>query len=210
MTKTSKNTRERLIETVTDLIWKSSYCSVSVDDICKTAGVQKGSFYHYFPSKIDLAVASMEQTYENFRPIMDDIFSKDNSPITRFKKYAELAYAMQKDIAKEHGMVCGCPFVSLAAEMAPQDEKIQKTTNAIIDYHQEYYKDALRDMVTQGSLPKDTDITAKADTINTFVMGQMMMARIRNSLLPLEQNLGSGLFCLIGAQDIEAEKIKND
>lgn len=107
-------------------------------------------------------------------------------------------------------MVCGCPFVSLAAEMAPQDEKIQKTTNAIIDYHQEYYKDALRDMVTQGSLPKDTDITAKADTINTFVMGQMMMARIRNSLLPLEQNLGSGLFCLIGAQDIEVEKIKND
>lgn len=203
----SKNTRERLIETSTDLIWKSSYGSVSVDGICKAAGVQKGSFYHYFPSKIDLAVASMEQAYEDFRPIMDDIFSSDNSPEIRFEKYAQAAYDIQKEIAKEHGMVCGCPFVSLAAEMAPQDEKIRTTTDEIIGYHQEYYKAALRDMITGGSISKDTDINSKADQIYTFVMGQMMMARVRNSLVPLKRDLKSGLFSLIGSKNTEIESI---
>lgn len=200
-----KNTKERLIETSTDLIWKSSYGSVSVDDICKTAGVQKGSFYHYFPSKIDLAVASMEQAYEDFRPIMDDIFSSSNNPEFRFEKYAQAAYDIQQEISQEHGMVCGCPFVSLAAEMAPQDEKIRAATDKIIGYHQEYYKTALRDMITDGSIPEGTDINSKADQIYTFVMGQMMMARVRNSLAPLKRDLKSGLFSLIGTKNTKIE-----
>lgn len=50
------NTKTKLIETATDLIWRDSYGSVSVDDICAQTGVKKGSFYHYFPSKAHLAL----------------------------------------------------------------------------------------------------------------------------------------------------------
>jgi len=43
-------TKQKLLETAMELIWVSSYGSVGVDDICKRAGVSKGSFYHFFPS----------------------------------------------------------------------------------------------------------------------------------------------------------------
>ena len=205
-----KNTRERLIEKATDLIWKSSYGSVSVDDICKASDAKKGSFYHYFPSKIDLTVASMQHTYEIFRPIMDELFAPEIPPIARFEKYIEATYTIQKEIAEEHGMVCGCPFISLGVEMAPQDEKIRQKTDEIIGLHQEYYKTALRDMIAEGSLPQGTNVESKADQIHTFVIGQMMMARIRNSSLPLKRDMRSGLFLLIGIQDIEIDGVKND
>src|SRR5271170_7885350 len=53
-------TKDKLLQVGFDLIWDSSYGSVSVDDICKRAGINKGSFYHFFPSKADLVVQAYE------------------------------------------------------------------------------------------------------------------------------------------------------
>lgn len=204
MSAVSKNTKERLVTTAMDLIWKSSYGSVSVDDICKVANVKKGSFYHFFPSKIDLAIAAMEEAFDSFRPMLDDVFSSKSSPIERFEKYIEMGYAKQKEIAKQYGMVCGCPFVSLGSEMAPQNEAIRSKTDEIIGRHKKYYEAALGDMLTAGSLAQDTDIRMMADQIYAFIMGQLVMARIQNSLDPMERNLKIGLFRIIGVQNQES------
>lgn len=198
----SNNTRERLIETAIDLIWKSSYGSVSVDDICKTADVKKGSFYHYFPSKIDLAIAAMDTAFAEFKPMLDEIFSPATPPIERFKKYIVCGYEHQQGILEKHGIVCGCPMASLASEMAPQDQSIHDKTDEIIGYKMKYYESTLREMVAEGSLPKDTDIEAKAQNIYSFIMGQFVMARIQNSLKPLKPEIvEDGLFSIMGADE---------
>ena len=196
----TKNTKEKLVETAIDLIWKSSYGAVSVDEICKTADVKKGSFYHYFPSKIDLAIAAMEEAFESYRPYLDAVFSPSKSPVQRFEDYADMGYETQKEIAEEQGMVCGCPFVSLGSEMAPQDESIRKKTDEVIGFHQKYYETTLRDMVAEGLLPENTDIKARAHEIYAFVMGQLVMARIQNSLEPMKRDLKTGLFRMIGIE----------
>ena len=53
------NTRERLTDAAMDLIWENSYAATSVDAICDRAGVKKGSFYYFFKSKSELAVAAL-------------------------------------------------------------------------------------------------------------------------------------------------------
>lgn len=193
------DTKERLVETAIDLIWKSSYGSVSVDEICKAADVRKGSFYHYFPSKIDLALAAMDATYGHFKPLLDDVFSLATPPIERFKKYIVLGYEKQKEIAGKHGMVCGCPMASLASEMAPQDKSIHDKTDEIFGSKVKYYESTLRDMIAEGMLTEDTDIKMTACNIHSFIMGQFMTARIQNSIKPLEQRqMEAGLFGIIG------------
>ena len=67
--------KTKLLETAIDMIWASSYGSVSVDDICAKAGVNKGSFYYFFKSKSDLAVAALNATGRASGPCMDRIFS---------------------------------------------------------------------------------------------------------------------------------------
>ena len=49
--------KQRLLQATIDLIWQNSYGAVTVDNICERAGVKKGSFYYFFPSKTDLVVA---------------------------------------------------------------------------------------------------------------------------------------------------------
>src|SRR5580658_6014991 len=58
--KQENETRIKLLKVAVEMIWESSYGSVSVEDICERAGVKKGSFYYAFKSKSDLAVAAFE------------------------------------------------------------------------------------------------------------------------------------------------------
>jgi len=49
---------EKLLDAAVTTIRHCGYAGASVDDICRAAGVSKGAFFHYFPSKDDLAAAA--------------------------------------------------------------------------------------------------------------------------------------------------------
>ncbi len=196
-----KNSKDRLIETATELIWRSSYGSVSVDGICKTANVKKGSFYHFFPSKADLAVAAMEQYYNESKPLFNEIFSSTKTPVERFERLAQVIFEKQEQIAKKYGHVCGCPFASLGSEMAGQDEVIRKNIQMTMSkYKTKYYEHTIQDMVEQGYLPSETDVAVKAQEVYSYILGQVMLARIQNDLVPLNSSLKNGLFRILGVE----------
>ena len=197
-THATNNTKQKLVETALELLWKNSYGSVSVDDICKAADVKKGSFYHFFPSKAHLAVAAMEETYRVAKPIYDEIFSADKTPVERFEAMADFTYAKQAEVAAKYGHVCGCPCASLGSEIAGQEESIRAKFEEFSTWHEKYYEDTLRDMVTRGELPKNTDIKSKAQEIFAYCLGQLMLARIQNDLHTLKRDLKPGLLRTLG------------
>jgi TetR/AcrR family transcriptional repressor of nem operon len=51
--------RTRLLNAALDLVRARGYAATTVDDICHRAGVTKGSFFHHFKSKDDLALAAV-------------------------------------------------------------------------------------------------------------------------------------------------------
>jgi TetR/AcrR family transcriptional regulator, transcriptional repressor for nem operon len=56
--KTKADARMRLLDAAMQMVRAQGYSATSVDDICRTAGVTKGAFFHHFKSKEDLAVAA--------------------------------------------------------------------------------------------------------------------------------------------------------
>jgi len=50
--------RKRLLDAAVDVIRAQGYSATSVDDICATAALTKGAFFHHFKSKQDCAVAA--------------------------------------------------------------------------------------------------------------------------------------------------------
>jgi len=207
MGRSPTNTKEKLLETAMNLIWKSSYGSVSVDDICNASGVKKGSFYYYFPSKVDLAVAAMEASYQSYKPEMMDVFSATVPPIERFERLAALIYEKQKDTCEKYGRVCGCPFASLGSEMAGNEDAIRQKAEEIFHRQERHYVQALKEMASVGQLPKQTDFAGKASEIRTFIMGQVMMARIENDLTTLKHNLKQGLFRIINIEEPQTTQL---
>jgi TetR/AcrR family transcriptional repressor of nem operon len=198
MGRSATNTKSKLILTATDLIWQSSYGFVSVDDICKAAGIKKGSFYYYFSSKAELAVASMEESYQSYTLEIMSILSSILSPIERFDALADFVYEKQQQAYDKYGRVCGCPFASLGSEMAGNEELIQKKADEILHLQGNMFKQTLQEMVDSGLLPNTTNISNMSSQIITTILGQVMVARIQNNLSNLKKDVKLSLFQTLG------------
>lgn len=133
------DTKERLLKTATELIWSNSYNAVSVDDICKKSDIKKGSFYHYFPSKAHLAIATMDSCMDELKSKYDDIFSPTRPPALRFALMTDYVLEQQREIYDQLGHVCGCHFATLGSELAAQDEEIGARINEVCAKKVAYY-----------------------------------------------------------------------
>src|SRR4249920_873235 len=87
---------ERLKDAALALIWEESYGAVTIDDICNRAEVKKGSFYYFFDSKAELAVAALEKMWATeWKPNLDATFSSSVEPLTRLTNYLSSFYPKQ-------------------------------------------------------------------------------------------------------------------
>ncbi len=175
------DTRDKLLQAALDLIWASSYGSVSVDDICGSAGVKKGSFYHFFPSKEDLAVAAFELHWQrDIEPILDRVFHPDRKPLERIEGWCEAIYVEQKERFLACGHVPGCPFCSVGSEMGTLNERLRRKVEDLLERGHFQLERTLRDGQRDGTIPV-ADPAAKARALHALAMGVMFQAKVLNN-----------------------------
>jgi len=200
--KQESESKRKLLETAMQLIWESSYGSVSVDDICNKAGVNKGSFYYAFKSKSDLAVAAFERYWENKQPLLDKLFSPQIPPLERLDNYCQMIIKDQKQKYESFGKMLGCPFCSLGSELSTQDEKIRLKADQMSQRMIKYHESLVRDLAAAG-LVEVKDTTELARELYSYVTGVLMQAKIENSVTHVER-LQHGVMRLLGIKQLSA------
>jgi TetR/AcrR family transcriptional repressor of nem operon len=183
-------TREQLIEAAIELVWLQSYGAVTVDALCERAGVNKGSFYHFFPSKDDLVIAALEAHWQGRRPVLDELFSPSRPPLERLTAYFEHVYRRQRDLKAKHGRVLGCLHASIGTECAQQSPAIEAKVQEILTTYLRYYESALREAKATGAV-KIKDPVEAARALFALMEGVLGQARIRNDVelvRPLARN----------------------
>jgi TetR/AcrR family transcriptional regulator, transcriptional repressor for nem operon len=197
-------TRQRLLETAVELIWNNSYGSVGVDDICKRAKVQKGSFYHFFPSKADLAVAAFDCHWEQMQPAKDRYFAADIAPLDRIEGFCNFIYQAQTQKKKESGKVLGCLFTSTGSELSTQDKKIRLKIKEMSARNCELFEKAIRDAQKLGQVPP-CDAAEKAQELYAFLMGVFVQAKIEDNA-ELFRRLKPAFFRLLGVKEAAPQR----
>jgi TetR/AcrR family transcriptional repressor of nem operon len=193
-----QDTRTKLLYAAIDLIWRASFGSVSVDDICVQAGVLKGSFYHFFPSKVDLAIEAVKFNWEEYRPEIDRIYDAEKEPLQRISDHCDLALKRQKEMLKTCGFVPGCPVTVLGSEQSTQNEPLREVIDSHLKYMMRYFSQAISDAIESGAIPK-TNIKRKTDEIFSLYLGTFTYARITNDLQPI-RNMKKALLTLLGTR----------
>ncbi|HEY0792971.1 MAG TPA: helix-turn-helix domain-containing protein [Chthoniobacterales bacterium] len=195
--KPGPGTKQRLLAAAVDLIWQNSYASISVDDICSRAAVNKGSFYYAFKTKSELAVAAFDAFWNAKRPLLDEIFSSQNDPLQRLDKYCDLVVKGQLDKYADTGRMLGCPFCAVGCELSTRDDQIRGKAQEISNAGIRYLAGALRDLAGEGNLPPGTRPDDLARAIFCYMTGVLMQARIENSPAAVKE-IKPGVYRLLG------------
>ena len=174
------DTRQRLLNSARDLLHSRSYGHVGVKEICDMAGVQKGSFYHFFPSKQELTLAVLDEFYLIMKEaVFAQAFRPELSPMQRLAVLMENMYAMQKNIKEQSGKTLGCPYGNIASELSTQDEPIRQRIDSLFQQMAAALQATLDEAVSKGEIaPCDTAATASA--MFAYMEGLMLLAKTRN------------------------------
>jgi len=88
MAETPENSRTRLLTATIDLVRANGYAATRVEDVCTAAGVTKGSFFHHFASKEDLAIAAAGQWNDRAAQLFAQApFMSEPDALQRLLKY---------------------------------------------------------------------------------------------------------------------------
>jgi len=184
----TNSTKEKILTSALGLIYARSYAAVGVQEVCEQAGVKKGSFYHFFPSKRDLTLAALDRQWVNVKQnIFEPCFSGPGSPLKQIGHCFTLLADFQAQIKARTGHVYGCPFGNLAAELSTHDEAIRKKIDGIFHLMEGYFEHALRKAVTAGEVAAQ-DTRACAQTLMAYLEGSNMLAKTRNNPGLLKQH----------------------
>ncbi|MET0089538.1 MAG: TetR/AcrR family transcriptional regulator [Candidatus Thiodiazotropha sp.] len=174
------DTRTRILSTARELFHGRSYADVGIKEICELAQVQKGSFYHFFPSKQDLAMAVIDNMADDWaHGFVAEAFDRDLPPLERLDYLVDAAYYWQKAAKDLEGRMPGCLFGNLALEISTRDEVIRARINAVFEKASARFDETLEEAVSMGLMPA-LDTAATAQAMLAYLEGVILLAKSRN------------------------------
>ncbi|MCG8544403.1 MAG: TetR/AcrR family transcriptional regulator [Alphaproteobacteria bacterium] len=198
MIRNPAETRTKLLETATRLIWQADYSSVGVNEICKQAGVTKGAFYHHFESKADLYLEASRYYWAGMKEQMDAIYSPSYTPLEQLENLIQLVIGKQVDEAFSPDLeVCGCPFFTSGAQAGADDAKIRFAAREMMEHTHQYGVALIRALKADGCLNGDPDVDQLARFVHHYIQGLLLYGRVLDSLQAVRDDLRDGIYRLI-------------
>ncbi|MGC2467296.1 MAG: TetR/AcrR family transcriptional regulator [Candidatus Acidiferrum sp.] len=176
------NTRARLIDSARYLFWERGFAGTSMADLLVHAGVNSGSFYHFFESKEALLRAVLEAYLKALRPmIVDPAFARTDEAVGRI--FAILAGYRERIVQTD--CKYGCPLGRLALEIDPENGPAHK----LIAENFQNWIGVVRECIEQvkDRLPKNTDPDALSTYVLAVMEGGVMLSRSCRSVEPFDR-----------------------
>ncbi|MEV0700870.1 TetR/AcrR family transcriptional regulator [Saccharopolyspora sp. NPDC050389] len=202
----TSDAREVILSVAQSLIELRGYSALGVAEICKTAGVPKGSFYYFFESKEALALTVLDEHWAGQRREWTRVLRSDAEPLQRLRQLFGETEASQRAGQQSCGTVSGCLFGNLTLELSNQTEAIRRRLQEIFDAQVDMVESVVaeareRDEVTVAD-PRDA-----ARSVVAQLEGQVLLAKLYNDTSQLGV-LWANCLALLGArmpQDAAAE-----
>lgn len=179
------DTKTHLLDIGYQLIAKKGFTAVGIKQILDTAGVPKGSFYHYFASKEAFGEAIISNYFINYKMRLDTIARQDITAQQKLYNYFQSWYDTQQN-GCDHGK---CLVVKLSAEVADMSESMRIALNdgyqQIITWLAEQIKAGWAD----NSVPRLDNIAAESMAKRWYFawLGASLIAKTSQTNTPLAE-----------------------
>ncbi|MFC9915636.1 TetR/AcrR family transcriptional regulator [Streptomyces sp. NPDC059862] len=186
----TSDAKQKILAAARSLIEGRGYSALGVAEICKAAGVPKGSFYYFFESKESLALAVVDEHWAAQKRDWARVLGTRAEPLERLRQLFEETEAGQRAVQQGCGTVSGCLFGNLTLELSNQTETVRGRLQEIFDAQVDMVESVVAEARERGDVTvADTREAARA--VVAQLEGQVMFAKLYNStqrLSPLWQN----------------------
>lgn len=169
-------TRDRIVRSAARLFLTRSYHSVGIADLCTAADVRKGSFYHFFPSKTDLAKAVVDLHAGELERRLAD--TGDADPAARLFAVADSVSVIHDGFERRFGRIVGCPFGNLAIELSTTDDELREHVAGVFSRWEAVLGAACRDAAEHGVLRDGVEPDRLAHMILAQIQGLILLAKV--------------------------------
>ncbi len=174
----SKQTaKQKVIDAAQQLMTSRGYSATTVDEIVKLAGVAKGSFYHAFQSKEELAIAALEDYEEKgWALVSNGPYVEIDDPVERALAFVQFIEDKSADLWAH-----GCLLGSVSIEVAHSYPEVIQRIDELFDE----FEDNLAAILTPALEARGiTDITGKALSIHFLAVIEGSIITAKSHLNP--------------------------
>ena len=135
--KTTRNTREKIIDAAWKLFYRQGYDDTTVEEIIEESGTSRGSFYHYFQGK-DALLSTLADVFDRkYEALMETIDPE-------MDRFAQLMYLNRELFAMMENSIS----LDLVARLY-SSQLVTRGDKSLLDHNRIYYR-LLRQIVLQG------------------------------------------------------------
>jgi TetR/AcrR family transcriptional repressor of nem operon len=175
--------RRRLLSAGLDLVHSRGFAASGVKDITDSAGVPKGSFYAYFPSKESLAAAILEHYWSDIEMRLLPILDANGPAQARIKRFFHA-------LADEHeagDFLLGCLVGKLSLELGGSSEPVRDELLRIIGRWDDALTECVRSGQRSGEIRVDLDAVELASLLLEAWEGAALRGKLTRSRVPYER-----------------------
>lgn len=178
----ARRTRDLVIDRGLDLVHERGFNATGVQDIADAAGIPKGSFYNYFRSKEDFAVAVLNRYADAECEELDRrLIRAGGPPLERLRGM----YRHWIDVSDSQGCSRGCLTGNLCQEMASASLPLRAALDGVFRRIEGSLAACLREAQVAGQLSPEADPEQLAGFLYFGLQGALLRAKARGSTAPL-------------------------
>ena len=181
----TSDTKSHLLATGYKLLAHKGFTAVGIKQILDTAGVPKGSFYHYFASKEAFGEAIIKGYFEHYKNRLEAISDQNINAQQKLYNYFQFWYNTQQNECDHEK----CLVVKLSGEVSdisdPMREALAGGYMQTINWISKQIKEGWED----GSIPKTENLAAESIAKRWYYawLGASLIAKTSRSNIPLAE-----------------------
>lgn len=173
--------RRRLLAAGLDLVHGRGFSASGVKDITDSAGVPKGSFYAYFPSKEAFAAAILEHYWSDIERRLLPILDEDGPAQERLVRF----FHALADEHEDGDFLLGCLIGNLSLELGGASEAVRDQLASILDRWDAALTACVRSgQHGSGGVRTDLDADELAATLIEAWEGAALRGKVTRSRTP--------------------------
>lgn len=180
----SGSAREKLLGAAISLVRKQGFSATSVDQLCKTAGVTKGAFFHHFSSKDALGASAAEYWTETSSALfMEAGYNQHPDPLDRYLGYLDF----RKEIATGTAGDFTCYAGTSLQECYESSDSIRDATNYSIVNHAERLAVDLDLAIKKHGAPESVTGLSLGLHTQAVLQGAFILAKGQGNVTPVHE-----------------------